>query len=68
MYQNPSTLYVTRLDSIAGAATPWRKVADLGDAVTQFQWPRPVVSLALEFVLDATIYRPCGAIALTPTR
>ena len=35
--QNPSTLYVARLDSIKGAATPWRKVAAVDDAVTQFQ-------------------------------
>ena len=37
MDQNPSTLYVARLDSIKGEATPWRKVADVDDAVTQFQ-------------------------------
>src|SRR6516165_11764993 len=37
MDQNPSTLYVARLDSINGAATPWRKVADVSDQVTQFQ-------------------------------
>jgi prolyl oligopeptidase len=35
--QNPSTLYVTRLDSIKGAATHWRKFADVSDQVTQFQ-------------------------------
>ncbi|MBV8146870.1 MAG: S9 family peptidase [Gammaproteobacteria bacterium] len=35
--QNPSTLYVARLDSINGAATPWRKIADVSDEVTQFQ-------------------------------
>jgi prolyl oligopeptidase len=35
--QNPSTLYVARLDSINGAATPWRKIADVSDQVTQFQ-------------------------------
>ena len=35
--QNPSTLYVARLDSISGAATPWRKIADVNDQVTQFQ-------------------------------
>jgi prolyl oligopeptidase len=35
--QNPSTLYVARLDSINGAATPWRKIADVDDGVTQFQ-------------------------------
>ncbi|MGP8032841.1 MAG: prolyl oligopeptidase family serine peptidase, partial [Steroidobacteraceae bacterium] len=37
MDQNPSTLYVARLDSIKGEATPWRKIADVDDAVTQFQ-------------------------------
>ena len=35
--QNPSTLYVARLDGINGAATPWRKIADVSDEVTQFQ-------------------------------
>jgi prolyl oligopeptidase len=35
--QNPSTLYVARLDSVNGPATPWRKVADVGDQVTQLQ-------------------------------
>jgi prolyl oligopeptidase len=35
--QNPSTLYVARLDSIKGEATPWRKFAAVDDAVTQFQ-------------------------------
>jgi len=37
MDQNPSTLYVARLDSIKGAATPWHKVAQVDDALTQFQ-------------------------------
>ena len=37
MDQNPSTLYVARLDSIKGEATPWRKFAAVDDAVTQFQ-------------------------------
>jgi prolyl oligopeptidase len=37
MDQNPSTLYVTRLDSIKGAATPWHRIAVLADEVTQFQ-------------------------------
>ena len=37
MDQNPSTLYVARLDSIEGAATPWRKAADVDDGITQFQ-------------------------------
>jgi len=35
--QNPSTLYVARLDTIKGNATPWRKIANVDDAVTQFQ-------------------------------
>jgi prolyl oligopeptidase len=35
--QNPSTLYIARLDSINGAATPWRRVAGVSDQVTQFQ-------------------------------
>jgi len=35
--QNPSTLYVARLDSIDNAKTPWRKIADVTDQVTQFQ-------------------------------
>ena len=35
--QNPSTLYVARLDSVKGAATPWRRIAEVNDEVTQFQ-------------------------------
>ncbi len=35
--QNPSTLYVARLDSINGASTPWRRIAEVNDQVTQFQ-------------------------------
>ena len=35
--QNPSTLYVARLNSIMGAQTPWRRIAEVGDEVTQFQ-------------------------------
>jgi prolyl oligopeptidase len=35
--QNPSTLYVARLDTIDGAGTPWHKIADVSDQVTQFQ-------------------------------
>jgi prolyl oligopeptidase len=35
--QNPSTLYVARLDRINGAMTPWRKIADVSDQVTQFR-------------------------------
>jgi prolyl oligopeptidase len=37
MDQNPSTLYVARLDGIKGAATPWHRIAVLDDEVTQFQ-------------------------------
>jgi prolyl oligopeptidase len=37
MDQNPSTLYVARLDTINGAATPWREIADVDDGITQFQ-------------------------------
>lgn len=37
MDQNPSTLYVARLDSLNGAATAWHRVATVDDAVTQFQ-------------------------------
>lgn len=35
--QNPSTLYVARIERVNGAATPWRKVAEVSDQVTQFQ-------------------------------
>ena len=34
--QNEITLYAARLDSVAGASTPWRKIADVPDAVTGF--------------------------------
>jgi prolyl oligopeptidase len=37
MDQNPSTLYVARLESIKGEATPWRKIAAVDDEVTQFE-------------------------------
>ncbi|MFI4869317.1 MAG: prolyl oligopeptidase family serine peptidase [Steroidobacterales bacterium] len=33
---NPSTLYVAPLASINGSRTPWRKLADVNDGVTQF--------------------------------
>jgi prolyl oligopeptidase len=32
--QNERTLYAARIDAIRGAGTPWRKVADVDDAVT----------------------------------
>jgi len=32
--QNERTLYAARIDAVRGAATPWRKVADVDDAVT----------------------------------
>jgi len=35
--QNPSTLYVAPLNSIMGAETPWRRIAEVTDEVTQFQ-------------------------------
>jgi prolyl oligopeptidase len=37
MDQNPSTLYVARLESIKGEATRWRKIAAVVDEVTQFE-------------------------------
>ncbi len=33
---NPSTLYVAPLQSVRGSGTPWHKVADVADGVTQF--------------------------------
>jgi prolyl oligopeptidase len=33
---NPSTLYVAPLASVRGSGTPWHKVADVEDGVTQF--------------------------------
>ena len=33
----PTTLYVARLDSIQGAATPWRRIAAVDNSVMQFQ-------------------------------
>ncbi|HSY28516.1 MAG TPA: prolyl oligopeptidase family serine peptidase [Burkholderiaceae bacterium] len=36
MDENPSTLYVAPLSKVNGAATPWRKFADVEDGVTQF--------------------------------
>ena len=35
--QNPSTLYVAPLNGIRGAETPWRRIAEVTDEVTQFQ-------------------------------
>lgn len=34
--KNPSTLYVAPLASVQGSGTPWRKVADVDDGVTEF--------------------------------
>ena len=34
---NPSTLYVAPLASVQGSRTPWHKVADVADGVTQFE-------------------------------
>lgn len=36
MDDNPSTVYVAPLASVAGAATPWKKIADVSDGTTQF--------------------------------
>ena len=36
MDDNPSTVYVAPLAQVKGAATPWRKIADVADGVTQF--------------------------------
>lgn len=36
MDDNPSTVYVARLADVKGAATPWKKLADAGDGVTEF--------------------------------
>ncbi|MBV8657055.1 MAG: S9 family peptidase, partial [Burkholderiales bacterium] len=36
MDENPSTLFVAPLDKITGAVTPWRKLADVADGVTEF--------------------------------
>ena len=33
----PATLYAARLDSVSGPATPWQKVADVADGLTQYQ-------------------------------
>ncbi len=33
---NPSTLYVAPLGEVRGSATPWQKIADVSDGVTQF--------------------------------
>jgi prolyl oligopeptidase len=37
MDRNPTTLYVAPLAAVTGAATPWRKLADVADGVTQFE-------------------------------
>jgi prolyl oligopeptidase len=36
MDDNPSTVYVARLAEVKGAATPWKKIADAADGVTDF--------------------------------
>ena len=36
MDANPSTVYVAPLAQVKGADTPWKKIADAGDGVTQF--------------------------------
>ena len=36
MDENPSTVYVAPLAEVQGAGTPWKKLADVGDGVTQF--------------------------------
>ena len=33
----PATLYVARLERVEGAATPWRKIADVADGIGQYQ-------------------------------
>ncbi len=40
MDDNPSTFYVARLADIDGARTPWRKVADVQDGVTEIHLHR----------------------------
>ena len=37
MDENPATLFVAPLAQIKGARTPWRKLADVADGVTQFR-------------------------------
>ena len=37
MDDNPSTLYVAPLAKVTGGETPWRKVADVEDGITQFE-------------------------------
>lgn len=37
MDENPSTLYVAPLSSVTDGRTPWRKVADVSDGITQFR-------------------------------
>ena len=34
--QNEATVYAAKLDALAGAKTPWRKIVDVDDAVTRF--------------------------------
>jgi prolyl oligopeptidase len=37
MDDNPSTLFIAPLKSISNASTPWQKLANVGDGVTDFQ-------------------------------
>jgi len=37
MDDNPSTLFVAPLDKITGSATPWRKLAEVADGVTELR-------------------------------
>jgi len=37
MDDNPSTVYVAPLAQVTGPATPWKKLADVADGLTQFQ-------------------------------
>jgi prolyl oligopeptidase len=36
MDQNPSTLFVASLDRVSGSDTPWVRIADVADGVTQY--------------------------------
>jgi prolyl oligopeptidase len=36
MDQNPSTLFIAPLDQVSGSDTPWVKIADVADGVTQY--------------------------------
>ena len=84
MDDNPSTVYVAPLAQVTGADTPWKKVADVGDGVTQFhlhgktlyvlsQKDAPrfrllALSLAKPELKNATVVIPEGAGVLTDVR